>query len=363
MVVLLTSAMSLIRDDPSYLLAGLLLLGFTAACNDLASVPYNAMLRQLTTPDTSGRVSGFGWAAGYIGSRCCFLWSTRDSSRATDRRSGCWTSRPPAARTFARPCWSPPPGWPRSRCRCSSHRRRPRISSRRCGRRPVCSAPTASCGRIWSASGGGTDMSSTTCSPARCSGTDWPACSRSARCSASSSTASPRPNVLLFGITANVVAAAGAVLGGLLDDRVGSKAVILGSLAAMIAVGLTLMALSGAVAFWVVRAAAVPVHRADAGVGAHAAAADDRPWQGGRGVRALHHDGPGRGAPRAVHVLDVHRRLRRGPCGHRGSYCWCWQRVSSRCLRCGCPAGRRRSNGPRCRSSALRRCAAAPAHR
>jgi len=57
-------------------------------------------------------------------------------------------------------------------------------------------------------------------------------------------------DVLLFGITANVVAAAGAVLGGLLDDRVGSKAVILGSLAAMIVVGLTLMALSGVVAFW-----------------------------------------------------------------------------------------------------------------
>ena len=68
MVVLLTSAMSLIRDDARYLLAGLLLLGFTAACNDLASVPYNAMLRQLTTPKTSGRVSGFGWAAGYVGS-------------------------------------------------------------------------------------------------------------------------------------------------------------------------------------------------------------------------------------------------------------------------------------------------------
>jgi len=73
MVVLLTSAMSLIRDDPSYLLAGLLLLGFTAACNDLASVPYNAMLRQLTTPDTYGRVSGFGWAAGYIGSTVLLL--------------------------------------------------------------------------------------------------------------------------------------------------------------------------------------------------------------------------------------------------------------------------------------------------
>src|SRR4051812_16653545 len=73
MVVLLTSAMSLIRDDASYLLAGLLLLGFTAACNDLASVPYNAMLRQLTTPETSGRVSGFGWAAGYVGTTVLLL--------------------------------------------------------------------------------------------------------------------------------------------------------------------------------------------------------------------------------------------------------------------------------------------------
>jgi UMF1 family MFS transporter len=58
-------------------------------------------------------------------------------------------------------------------------------------------------------------------------------------------------DVLLFGIAANVVAAAGAVLGGLLDDRVGSKTVILGSLAAMIVVGMTLMSLSGVAAFWV----------------------------------------------------------------------------------------------------------------
>jgi UMF1 family MFS transporter len=58
-------------------------------------------------------------------------------------------------------------------------------------------------------------------------------------------------DVLLFGIAANVVAAAGAVLGGLFDDRVGSKTVILTSLASMIAVGTALMALSGAAAFWV----------------------------------------------------------------------------------------------------------------
>ncbi len=48
---------------------GLVLLAFTAACGDLASVPYNAMLRQLTHAGrTPGRISGFGWAAGYLGS-------------------------------------------------------------------------------------------------------------------------------------------------------------------------------------------------------------------------------------------------------------------------------------------------------
>ena len=63
-----TGAMSLIRDDPRYLVAGLALLALTAACGDLASVPYNAMLRQLSDPQTAGRVSGLGWAAGYTGS-------------------------------------------------------------------------------------------------------------------------------------------------------------------------------------------------------------------------------------------------------------------------------------------------------
>ncbi|WP_254427647.1 MFS transporter, partial [Mycolicibacterium conceptionense] len=58
-------------------------------------------------------------------------------------------------------------------------------------------------------------------------------------------------DVLLFGISACVIAAIGAVTGGLLDDRVGSKPVIVGSLVCLIAVGLALLVLSGPVAFWV----------------------------------------------------------------------------------------------------------------
>lgn len=71
--VALTCAMFLIRDDPRYLWAGLVLLAATAASSDLSSVPYNAMLRQLSTPSTAGRISGFGWASGYVGSVALLL--------------------------------------------------------------------------------------------------------------------------------------------------------------------------------------------------------------------------------------------------------------------------------------------------
>src|SRR6202020_3393335 len=58
-------------------------------------------------------------------------------------------------------------------------------------------------------------------------------------------------DVLIFGVAASVVAAVGAVVGGFLDDRVGSKPVIVGSLASIIAAGLAMMAVSGSRAFWI----------------------------------------------------------------------------------------------------------------
>ncbi|EUA18111.1 transporter, MFS superfamily [Mycobacterium xenopi 3993] len=61
LAVTFTASMSLIREQPGYLWPGLVLLAATAACGDLASVPYNAMLRQLSTTRTS---AGFPASAG-----------------------------------------------------------------------------------------------------------------------------------------------------------------------------------------------------------------------------------------------------------------------------------------------------------
>jgi UMF1 family MFS transporter len=58
-------------------------------------------------------------------------------------------------------------------------------------------------------------------------------------------------DVLIFGVAANVVSALGALTGGWLDDRIGPKAVIAGSLVGLLACGVVLLFLSGPTAFWV----------------------------------------------------------------------------------------------------------------
>jgi UMF1 family MFS transporter len=56
-----------VKNDPSYLWIGLVLLAAGAVFEEFAVVSYNAMLPQVSTPETIGRVSGFGWAMGYFG--------------------------------------------------------------------------------------------------------------------------------------------------------------------------------------------------------------------------------------------------------------------------------------------------------
>ncbi len=249
--VVLTAAMSLIRDDYRYLLPGLVLLAGAGACSELATVPYNAMLRQLSTPQTSGRISGFGWGMGYFGSVVLllmvylgFITGDGDSRglldipmadgqnvRAAMLLTAVWFA------LFALPVLVMVP----------DHAPAPEERSRAIGF-------VGAYRNLWSevvgewrrdrnivyyllASAVFRDGLAGVFAFGAVLGVNVYGISEG--------------NVLLFGVSASVIAAIGAVLGGLLDDRLGSKPVIVGSLAAMIAVGLTLMMLSGALAFWI----------------------------------------------------------------------------------------------------------------
>jgi UMF1 family MFS transporter len=66
-VVAITAALFVVQPDQNYLWLGLLLVAAGNVFFEFAGVNYNAMLAQVSTPATLGRVSGFGWGMGYIG--------------------------------------------------------------------------------------------------------------------------------------------------------------------------------------------------------------------------------------------------------------------------------------------------------
>lgn len=67
MVTLCIFGLFFVRNDPDYLLLGLLLLAAGNIFFEFASVNYYAMLNGLSTRSTVGRISGFGWGLGYLG--------------------------------------------------------------------------------------------------------------------------------------------------------------------------------------------------------------------------------------------------------------------------------------------------------
>jgi MFS transporter, UMF1 family len=249
LAVAFTASMVLIRADPRYLAAGLALLALTAACGDLASVPYNAMLRQLSTPRTAGRISGLGWAAGYTGSVLLLMIIY----------TGFIMGEGPTRGLLDLPVED---GW----------------NVRMAMVMAACWFAVLALPLLWTAH----NLGATTV------GVAGPAVAGAYRRLVADLRSEWRrdrnfvyylivsavfrdglagifafgavlgvsvyglsaADVLVFGVAASTVAALGAVLGGRLDDLVGAKPVILASLSVLIGVGLTLLTLSGPSAFW-----------------------------------------------------------------------------------------------------------------
>jgi UMF1 family MFS transporter len=66
-LVLCMFALFFVQGAPSYFVLGISLIAAGTVFSEIAGVNYNAMLVQVSTPKTVGKVSGLGWGLGYIG--------------------------------------------------------------------------------------------------------------------------------------------------------------------------------------------------------------------------------------------------------------------------------------------------------
>jgi MFS transporter, UMF1 family len=250
MAVAFASATYLIRPEPRYFWAGLVLMAATAACGDLASVPYNAMLRQLSTPATASRISGYGAAAGYAGTVLLLLLVYFGFIAGEGDERGL-LHVPVHDGLYVRTAMVLAAAWLAVLALPLLL-----VAHQLPGAGEV-SHPTSMLGgyrKLW-----------------REVRAEWQrdrnvvyflfasALSRDGLAAIFQFGAVlgvkvygiSEADVLIFGMAALVVAAVGAVLGGHVDHRIGSKPVIIGCLLMIVIVGLTLMGLSGSLAFWV----------------------------------------------------------------------------------------------------------------
>ena len=91
--ILATAAMALARPEPGSALMVLALLAVANAAFELGYVFYNAILAEVAPKQALGRISGFGWGAGYLGSLAALglvlvLFITPDPARFGLDRAG-----------------------------------------------------------------------------------------------------------------------------------------------------------------------------------------------------------------------------------------------------------------------------------
>ncbi|SIT86219.1 MFS transporter, UMF1 family [Microbacterium sp. RU33B] len=66
-LALLQFSLFFVYADPAFFWVGAAIVALGSVASEIAGVNYNAMLVQVSTPKTIGRVSGLGWGLGYIG--------------------------------------------------------------------------------------------------------------------------------------------------------------------------------------------------------------------------------------------------------------------------------------------------------
>jgi UMF1 family MFS transporter len=244
LTVVTCAGLFFVKPDASYFALGLVLMGIGAVVIAFAEVSYHAMLRQVSTPENIGRISGIGWSMGYFGGIVLLLVAyfgfVSDSAIfgvSTDNALNIRVIAVFAAAwllVFAVPLLVKVPEVP-----VAASERRGFFASYKALIRDIAALYR-------------TDRHTVFFLVASALFRDGLAgVFTFGAILANKVYGFSAGEVLIFGVAANVVAALGAVTAGRFDDIVGPKAVIVTALTGMIVSGTVVLFLSGQLAFWV----------------------------------------------------------------------------------------------------------------
>lgn len=246
LTVLAMAAMFFVKDTPDWFWLGLALLAIGSVFSEFAWVANSAMLRQVSTPATIGRVSAFGWSLGYFGGIALLLicyfgfiepdvgWFGVTSTDGLNIRvvalmSAAWFAVFALPVLFAVPEIPPRAGAPRVGF----------FASYRVLWRDLRAMWDTQRNTVWfliasalfrdGLAGVFTFGGILAVSVYGISSAD----------------------VILFAVAANVISALGALVAGRFDDRIGPKTVIQFSLVGMLIAGTILIFVSGPTMFWI----------------------------------------------------------------------------------------------------------------
>ncbi len=242
--VVATALIWFARPDPAWTLWALACVGLGTVCFEVATVFYNAMLPGLVPPDRIGRLSGLAWGLGYAGGLACLLVALVLLVRPDPSPFGLDRAEAEHLRAVAllTAAWTALFGWPVLVALPDPHGPKPGWGEaaraglgeiggvlRALPRRPALLRFLVA--RLFYTDGLNTLFAFGAIYAAGVFGMGF-------------------EEILVFGIALNVTAGLGAAGFGLVEDRVGSRRVVLVALCAMIACGAGLLLVEGKAAFW-----------------------------------------------------------------------------------------------------------------
>ncbi|MDO4918212.1 MFS transporter [Kocuria sp.] len=256
LLVACTALAFLARPEPGCLLLGVGLVAAGSVAQEFATVGYNSMLPALAGPDRMGRISGWGWGAGYVGGIFAlafvlfgfvtpgFLGIPTDDAlnyRAVALFSAAWIL------AFCLPLMRAARTMPFRAYDAAGPARPPSTPKRRPGLVGAYRELFATIASLWRTSRATVFflLSSAVYRDGLAGVFTF------GGVLAAGTFGFSLTEVILFAVAANLLAALGAFVGGPLDDALGPRAVITGSLVGIMVAGTALLLWDGKPAFWV----------------------------------------------------------------------------------------------------------------